>query len=125
MAQPDENRGRLAQLSLRTIALIVGFIGAILALIVNLLYTLFHVLGKVAGVTQDSAHFFYGLIVVLLGIAGSLLAPILPIPAGLLLAVAGVAFFYVVGWWAIIASPFLLVAAVLTLSNRRVNVPAG
>ncbi len=125
MAQANEGRNRWAQLSLRTIALIVGLIGSVLALIVNLLYSFFHILGRIAGVTQDSAHFFFGLLVVLLGVAGSLMAPIFPMPAGLLLAVAGVAFFFVVGWWALIVSPFLLVAAVLTLSNRRVNLPAA
>ncbi len=125
MAQPNEGRNRLAQFSLRTIALIVGFVGAMLALAVTLLYTIFHILGRIAGVTQDSAHFFFGLLVVLMGVAGSLMAPIFPLPAGLLLVVAGVAFFYVVGWWALIVSPFLLVAAALTLSNRRVSLPAG
>jgi hypothetical protein len=125
MAQPNEGRGRFAQFSLRTIALIVGFVGAMLALAVTLLYTVFHILGRIAGVTQDSAHFFFGLLVVLMGVAGSLMAPIFPLPAGLLLVVAGVAFFYVVGWWALIVSPFLLVAAALTLSNRRVSLPAG
>jgi len=125
MAQPNEGRNQWAQFSLRTIALILGLTGAIVALIVNLLYTIVHLLGRVVGVTQDRTHFFFGLIVVLVGLAGSLLAPSYPLPAGLLLVVAGAGFFYVVGWWALIALPFLLVAAVLTLSNRRVNLPTG
>jgi hypothetical protein len=125
MAQTNEGRGGLARLSVRTIALIVGFIGSALALIVNLLYGLFHILGAIAGVPNDSAHFLWGLLIVLMGVAGSLMAPIFPIPAGLLLAVAGIAFFFVVGWWALIVSPFLLVAAALTLSNRRVDIPAA
>jgi hypothetical protein len=125
MAQPNEGRGGLARFSLRTIALIIGLVGTALALVVTLLYTLFHILRAIAGVTQDSAHFLGGLLVVLMGIAGSFMAPIFPIPAGLLLLLAGIGFFYVVGWWALIVSPFLLVAAVLTLSNRRVSLPAG
>jgi hypothetical protein len=31
--------------------------------------------------------------------------------------------FFVVGWWALIVSPFFLVAAALTFSNRRVDIP--
>jgi len=125
MAQPNGGRGRFAQFSLRTIALIIGLVGTAFALVVTLLYTVFHILGQIAGITQDSAHFLAGLLVVLMGVAGSLMAPILPLFAGLLLLIAGVAFFWVVGWWALIVSPFLLVAAALTLSNRRVSLPAG
>ncbi len=125
MPEANTGRGALARVSLRTIAMIVGLIGAALALIVNVLYGLFHILAAVVGAPHDSAHFFFGLLVVLLGVAGSLMAPIFPMPAGLMLAVAGVAFFFVVGWWALIVSPFLLVAAALTLSNRRVNLPVA
>lgn len=117
--------GQLARFSMRTVAMIVGLVGTVLALIVNVMYSLLHTLGRVTGVTADTGHFFWGLFVVLLGLSGSLLAPILPIVSCILLAVAGVALFFVVGWWALIASPFLLVAAALTLSNRRVHIPSA
>jgi len=108
---------------MRTIALIVGLIGAVLALVVNILYSLPHVLGQVSGLTQNSGHFFYGLVVVLVGTVGAFLAPILPILAAIMLILAGIAMFFVVGWWALIVSPFFLVAAALTFSNRRVDIP--
>jgi hypothetical protein len=114
---------RAGRLALRTIALIVGLIGAGLALIVNVLYSAVNVLGQIAGITADSTHFFYGLVVVLLGLSGALLAPILPIVSAIMLAVAGVGFFFIVGWWALIVSPFFLVAAALTFSNKRVDIP--
>jgi hypothetical protein len=123
MTPSNQGRGNLARFSLRTIALIVGLIGTIIALIIALLYSVFHLLGRVAGVTDDSGHFLLGLLVVLMGVSGSFLAPILPLVAAALLAIAGIAFFFAVGWWALLASPFLLVAAGMTLSNRRVNVP--
>ena len=109
----------MARFAGRTIALVVGIIGTILALVVDILYSLAHVLGEVTGITRNTGHFFYGLLVVLGGLAGSLLAPISPLVAALLLAAAGIGFFFVVGWWAIFASIFLLVAALLTFGNRR------
>jgi hypothetical protein len=123
MSQAQSGGGRMVRFSLRTIALIVGLIGAILALVINILYNVFNVLGVVAGVTNDSGHFLLGLFVALVGAVGAFLAPILPIVAAIMLLAAGVAFFFAVGWWAMIASPFLLVAGIMTFSNRRVSLP--
>ena len=123
MAQANENTGKVARFTMRTIAMIVGLIGTVLALIIDILYSLVHVLGKVAGMANDSTHFFYGLIVVLVALGGSFLTVISPIIAAIMLLGAGIAFFFIVGWWAIIASVFLFVAALLTISNRRVNIP--
>jgi hypothetical protein len=64
-----------------------------------------------------------GLVVVLIGISGSLMAPVFPILAGIALMIAGVAFFFAVGWWALVVSPFFFVAAAMTIINRRVDVP--
>jgi hypothetical protein len=36
-----------------------------------------------------------------------------------LLLVAGIAFFFIAGWWALLASPFLLIAAALAYSHGR------
>ncbi len=123
MAQVNETRSGVTRLTLRTIALIIGLVGTALALVIDILYSLFHVLGRIAGFTADTGHFFYGLLVVLGGLAGSLMAPLAPIPAAVLLAAAGIGFFFVVGWWAIITIPFFIVAALLTFSNRKVRVP--
>jgi hypothetical protein len=123
MAQASGGEHPAGRLALRTIALIVGLIGAILALIINVLYSVVHVLTQAAGVAHDTGHFFLGLVVVLVGTVGAFLAPILPILAAVMLVIAGIGFFFIVGWWAFIASPFFLVAAVLTFSNRRVDLP--
>ncbi|HEX8035436.1 MAG TPA: hypothetical protein VF510_16385, partial [Ktedonobacterales bacterium] len=117
--------GGLARFSLRAIATIIGLVGAVLALVVVLLYNVFNALGKVAGVTNDTAHFFWGLFIVLFAAVGAFLAPILPILAAIMLLVAGIALFFVVGWWALIASPLFIIAALLTFSNKRVNVPGA
>lgn len=123
MAQANQNRGGLARFTFRTIALIVGVIGAIIALVINILYSLTHVLGRAAGIATDSTHFFWGIFVILVATVGAFLAPILPLASGLMLLGAGIAFFFIAGWWALFASPFLFVAALLTISNRRVSIP--
>jgi hypothetical protein len=123
--EPSRGLERVGHFAMRTIAMIVGLIGAVLALVISVLYALVHVLSLVAGLTQDSAHLVFGLLVTLIGAVGAFLAPILPIAAAVLLAFAGIAFFFVVGWWACFASPFFLVAAVLTFSKRRVDLPGS
>ena len=97
----------------RILALILGIIGVVVAFIINLLYSSLHVLGRVAGITNDQSHFFWGLFVIFIGLVGSVLAMFIPIAGGVLLLVAGIAFFFIAGWWALVASPFLLVGAVL------------
>ncbi len=123
MAQANESRGGVARFTLRTIALIIGIVGTVIAFILNILYSLAHVLGRVAGISDDPSHFWWGLLCVLLALVGSFLAPILPLAAAVLLVGTGVWFFFIVGWWAVIASPFLIVAGLLTFSNRKVRVP--
>lgn len=123
MAQAGGTGGGLARFTFRTIALIIGIVGTVLAFIINILYSLAHVLGRVAGISNDPSHFWWGLLVVLLALVGSFLAPIIPIAAAVLLVGTGIAFFFIVGWWAVIASPFLFVAAIMTFSNRPVKVP--
>jgi hypothetical protein len=110
---------------MRTVALIVGLIGAVLALIISILYSVFHVLGQIMGVTQDSGHLFLGLFSALLGGLGAFLAPIFPLLAAVLLIAAGVGVFVAVGWWGLFAAPFLFVAAALTFSHRRINLPGA
>ncbi len=57
---------------MRILSLIIGLIGVVIAFFVNLFYSSFHVLGRVAGITNDQTHFFWGLLVVLIGLVGSL-----------------------------------------------------
>lgn len=63
----------------RVFALILGLIGVVVAFTINLLYSSLHVLGRVAGITNDQTHFFWGLFVILIGLVGSVLAMFIPI----------------------------------------------
>ncbi len=111
----------MVQFTVRTLAMIIGLLGVVLAFIINLLYSSLHVLGRITGITSDQSHFFWGLIVILIGLVGSLFALFIPTVGVVLLVVAGIAFFFIAGWWALLASPFLLIAAVLAYKHSRVQ----
>jgi hypothetical protein len=109
----------MMQFTMRTLAMITGLFGTVIAFLINLLYSTFHVLARVTGITANQSHFFFGLLVVLIGFIGSLAVLLTPIVGGVLLLVAGIAFFFIVGWWALLASPFLLIAAALAYRHSR------
>jgi hypothetical protein len=109
----------MLRLTMRTFALIIGLIGVVIAFIINLLYSSLHVLGRIAGITSDQSHFFWGLVVIAVGLVGSLSVLFLPTMGVVLLLVAGIAFFFIAGWWALLASPFLLIAALLAYRHSR------
>jgi hypothetical protein len=104
---------------MRLVTFLVGLLGVVIAFIINALYSFLHVLGRVTGITNNQSHFFWGLFVILIGFVGSLFAPFVPIVGGVLLLIAGIAFFFIAGWWALLASPFLLVAAFLAFKYSR------
>ncbi len=105
-------------LGLRTVGMIVGLFGAVIAFIINLLYSTFHVLGRVVNITNDTGHFFWGLLIVIVALVGSFLGLGNAIAGAVLLLIAGIAFFFAVGWWALFASPFLLLGALLLYAGR-------
>jgi hypothetical protein len=100
--------------------MIFGLFGTVIAFVIDLLYGIFHVLGLVANVSNDPFHFWWGMIIVLVALGASLLGLINGTAASVLLVACGVAFFFVVGWWALFASPFLFLAAILMYAGRRV-----
>ncbi len=124
MAQPQRG-GFLERFTFRALAAIVGLLGTVLALLINILYSLSHVLGRASGITSNPSHFWWGIVVVIVAFIGSCLAPVFAIGAAILLLATGIAFFFVVGWWAVIASIFLFLAALLCFSNRRARMPGA
>jgi hypothetical protein len=109
----------MVQFSERTLAMLIGLFGVVIAFFINLLYSTFHVLGRISGITNDRSHFFWGLLVVLIGFVGSLLVLFRPMVGAVLLVVAAIAFFFIVGWWALLASPFMLIGAILAFKHTR------
>ncbi len=117
------------QLALRIIGMITGFVAAVIMLITDVLYSVSHVLARVVGISADSTHFFWGLLITIIGFVGALLAPFSWGASVLLMLVATVAFFFVAGFWAIIPAIFFVVAMLLVYFDRgataRTRAPSG
>ncbi|HET9112051.1 MAG TPA: hypothetical protein VFN78_14575 [Ktedonobacterales bacterium] len=112
------------RLAMRVLGMIVGFVAAIVMLVIDILYSLAHVLGRAAGITADSSHFFIGLLFVIVGFVGALMAPFSWGASIVLMLIATVAFFFVTGWWAIIPAVFFIVAMWLVYRDRGQAVQA-
>ena len=100
-------------------AMALGLVGAVFGFVVSALYSLMHVLGRVAGVTANQSHFFIGLGLSILAVIGALCMAGAPEVGAILLVLATIGFFFIMGWWAIIPAIFLLSAAALGIVNRE------
>jgi hypothetical protein len=107
------------------LAMVLGALGAVAAVFIALLYDLVHRLATVAGVAQDAPHMYCGYFIGLAGLVGACLIAAFPRLAAVLLAGAGIAFFADVGCWALLASPFLVAAAILAVSKHREDHPGS
>ncbi len=103
---------------LRTLGMITGLIGATIALAIDILYNLAHVLAVVTRVSHSTSHFWWGLVIVLASYAGSVVGLFNGQVGAVILVVCAIGLIFVVGWWALFASPFLLLAAVLLYLGR-------
>ncbi len=104
--------------ALRTLGMFTGIFASVVALVVDTLYSLIHVLARMSGVTDDASHFWWGLLVTLIGFVGALLSVPSPVIASIMMLGAGIAFFWIAGWWAIFASLFFFIGAALVFLDR-------
>jgi len=102
------------QILYRVIVFVLGVFGALEALFINIIYSSSTRFQNLVGLSPDASHGFIGLGLVLLGILGAILVLFRAlIPGAVLLLIAGVGFFFIVHWWALLASPQMLLAAFL------------
>ncbi|HEV2461800.1 MAG TPA: hypothetical protein VGS80_25875 [Ktedonobacterales bacterium] len=99
-------------------AMALGLVGAVIGFVVNALYSLVHVLGRISGITADRSHFFIGTGLAIVAVVGALCVAGAPEVGAILLVLATIGFFFIVGWWAVIPAIFLLSAAALAMMNR-------
>lgn len=97
--------------ALRIATFLVGIIGAIDGIIINAIVSSVHAAASLLGADVVQSHGWIGLLLCLLALVGAFVALRWPIAAGVLFVIAGVGFFFVVHWWALLASPQILVAA--------------
>jgi hypothetical protein len=98
---------------LRLLATIIGVIGAFVALFVNFFNSL------IREGLGGHGHLWVGLLLFLVALVGALISWPWPRTAALLMLIAALGFIYVAGIGAVIASPLLLIAAVLAFLDRK------
>ncbi len=109
----------IARIAGRLAAAVLGLIGVVLALVVNFAYSGVHDFLKISGSsTLDSSHGFVGLGLILVAFIGAVIALFKPRASATLLLIGGAGFFYPVGWFALIASPFMLLGALLAFIDK-------
>lgn len=123
---PQAAKGNRTHLTTRMLALVLGVIGALCALVINIVYSTGRHINNIVFQGSATSHGFIGLLLVLAGLVGAAITPAFPIVGAVLMAIAGVGFFFIVGWWALLlASPLLLVAAFLAFSAQREATPTN
>jgi hypothetical protein len=103
----------------RMMAMAIGLVGSVIAFVVVALYSLAHVLARVYGITADRSHFFIGIGLTIVAIIGSLSLVGSAEIGAVILVLATIGFFFILGWWAIIPAIFLLGAAGAAFMSRR------
>lgn len=109
--------------ALRVLAAIIGIVGAVVALIVNFFFSLGTDTFRVLGLTTSQSHGLIGLLLVVVALLGSLIVVGWPVTGAVLLLIAAVGFMVIVHWWAFVASPLLLLAALMGYLDRKKEQP--
>ncbi|HEV2459443.1 MAG TPA: hypothetical protein VGS80_13880 [Ktedonobacterales bacterium] len=99
---------------LRFIATIFGIIGFVIGLLVDLGNSALHAVG----VNSTQTHGFIGFFLVLIGLIGAFIAVPLPLAAAVLMLIACVGSFFIVGPVAIVAGIFFIIGAALAFFDR-------
>jgi hypothetical protein len=110
---------------LRFAALIIGVIGALDGLVVNVLVSTYHSVARALGGTVDPSHGVIGALLCLLAIVGAILALRTPLVGGILLLIAGFGLLFPLHWWALLAAPQIIIAGVLALADQGAQQAMG
>jgi hypothetical protein len=102
-----------AHSSMRSYAMAAGLYGTAVAIIIDALYSVFHILWPVTSKSDSSMYFLLELVLIMLATAGSFVVAA-HAPLGILLLVLAVlGTFGILGWWALLNAPLWLLAAFL------------
>ena len=103
---------------MRIVALICGIVGAVIGFVINILNSTFHFVGQLVGFTDNGGHIILGTVVAIVACIAAILVMFMPEVGGVLLILCTIAFFFAIGWWALIPAIFLLVGAWLAFMAR-------
>src|SRR5260370_26272286 len=61
-----ERRRSIMQFTMRTLAMLIGLFGVVVAFLINIFYSTFHALARVTGIPITQSHFFFAFLFLLL-----------------------------------------------------------
>jgi hypothetical protein len=102
----------------RVVGMIVGIVGAILALLITIFTVIAFHTEQLFDVAGKHSHGFLGFVAFIVALIGALLSLPSAMVAAVLMALAGLLMLYVAGGWGIIPLIFLGLAAVLVFLDR-------
>jgi hypothetical protein len=102
-----------AHSTMRTYAMATGLYGTAVAIIIDTLYSVFHVLWPVTSKSDSSIYFLLELVLVVLATAGSFVMAAHAHLGAFLVVLAVLGAFVILGWWALLIAPLWLLAAFL------------
>jgi hypothetical protein len=97
----------------RTYAMAAGLYGTAVAIIMDALYSVFHILWPVTSNSDSSIYFLFELGLIMLATAGSFVIAAHAHLGAVLLVLAVLGAFGILGWWALLIAPLWLLAAFL------------
>jgi hypothetical protein len=105
-------------------AMAAGLFGTAVAIVIDALISVFHILGVSGNAADSFSRFLLSLGFIILSLAGSYIVSASHRLAALLLVLATCGFFLVLGRWAVFAAPLLLLAALLAFfGDSRLCLP--
>jgi hypothetical protein len=102
-----------AHSTMRTYAMAAGLYGTAVAIIIDALYSVFHVLWPVSSTSDSPIYFLLELGLIVLATAGSFVLAAQARLGAALLVLAVLGAFASLGWWALLIAPLWLLAAFL------------
>jgi hypothetical protein len=105
-------------------AMAAGLYGAVIAIVIDALISVFHILSVPGNAADSFSRFLLGLGFIILAVAGSCIISASHRLASLVLVLATCGFFLVLGPWAVFDAPLLLLAAFLAFfGDSRTRLP--
>lgn len=110
--------GLTMHIPMRMLALILGIVGAVIGFVINILNSAFRFVGQITGFTDNGGHIIIGTVAAIVACIAAILVMFVPEVGAILLVLCTIAFFFAIGWWALIPAVFLLLGAWLAFMGR-------
>ena len=103
---------------MRMLALIAGIAGGVIGFIINIVNSSVRFVGQIAGFTDTGGHILIGTLVSIVACIAALIVMVAPEVGAVLFVLCAIAYFFAIGWWALIPAVFLLTGAWLAMRAR-------